>query len=220
MTEAHHEGAPAAGPARWGLFGGLALIVLVADQLSKAWVDAGFQLASIHGTSPGMAAPTPVIGDFVRIAKTYNDGGIFGLFGTAAPVLALASIAVVVGIVAYQARSGSAPLLLTVALGLLLGGALGNLIDRIRFGHVIDFVDMGLGDLRWYTFNVADASISLAITGLLLLGLFGERWERWRRQRQEADPAERAVSADRAVRVERLADAPAASGPSTDAPGR
>jgi signal peptidase II len=214
VTEAHHEGAPAAGPARWGLFGGLALIVLVADQVSKAWVDTGFQLASTHAPSPGLAAPTPIIGDFVRIAKTYNDGGIFGLFGTAAPILALASIAVVVGIVAYQARSGSAPLLLTVALGLLLGGALGNLIDRMRFGHVIDFVDMGLGDLRWYTFNVADASISLAISALLLLAFFGERWERWRRQRHETDRA------DRAVRVERLADAPVASGPSADAPGR
>jgi signal peptidase II len=206
-------------------------MVLIADQVSKAWVDASFQLASIHATSPGMAAPTPVIGDVVRIAKTYNDGGIFGLFGTAAPILALASIAVVVGIVAYQARSGDAPLLLNVALGLLLGGALGNLTDRIRFGHVIDFVDMGLGDWRWYTFNVADASISLAISALLLLGLFGERWERWRRQRQEADPADRAVAPesavpaenavpDRAVRVERLADAPAASGPSAEAPGR
>ena len=50
---------------------------------------------------------------------------------------------------------------------MLLGGAIGNLIDRLRFGHVVDWVDMGLGDLRWYTFNVADAAISVAIVLLL-----------------------------------------------------
>ena len=52
--------------------------------------------------------------------------------------------------------------LLSVALGLLLGGALGNMIDRFRLGYVVDFVDVGIGDLRFYTFNVADSAISLA----------------------------------------------------------
>ena len=69
-------------------------------------------------------------------------------------------------IVAYHARSGRSPYL-TITLGLLLGGAIGNLVDRIRLGYVVDFVDAGIGALRWYTFNVADASISVAI--LLLL---------------------------------------------------
>ena len=50
---------------------------------------------------------------------------------------------------------------LSITLGLLLGGAIGNLIDRIRLGYVVDFVDAGIGDLRWYTFNVADTAISL-----------------------------------------------------------
>ena len=73
-------------------------------------------------------------------------------------------------IVAYHARSGRSPYM-SVALGLLLGGAIGNLIDRLRLGHVVDFVDTGIGDLRWYTFNVADAAISIAILLLILAAI-------------------------------------------------
>lgn len=154
---------------RWLLFGAAAGTVVVADQLSKTWVDAEF------GLGPA-TAPTPVLGDVVRIAKGYNDGGIFGLFGDSAMVLGLASLAVIALIVVYQVRQGttSGPLL-SLTLGLLLGGAIGNLIDRVVHGHVIDFVDMGIGTLRFYTFNVADSAISMAIVLLLALSLLGDR---------------------------------------------
>lgn len=165
--------------ASWFVFGGLAAVVLVADQLTKAWVDTSFALAAPFAPEGSAGAPTPIVGDLVRIAKTYNDGGIFGLAGDSAPVLAAASVVVIAIIVAVQARQGRGDPLLTVALGLLLGGALGNLVDRIRFGHVIDFMDTGVGAQRWYTFNVADAAISAAIVLLLIHGLFGERLGRW-----------------------------------------
>ena len=74
-------------------------------------------------------------------------------------------------IVAYHARSKPS-VVLSVALGLLLGGAIGNLIDRIRYGYVVDFVDAGIGDSPLYTFNVADSAISVAILLLILLALF------------------------------------------------
>ncbi|HET7677217.1 MAG TPA: signal peptidase II [Candidatus Limnocylindrales bacterium] len=174
MTETHQERPP--GRRRWALFAGLAAAVAVLDQLTKSWVEASFTPAWTRQSVPGLADPTPILGDLVRIAKTYNDGAIFGLFDAAAPILAAASLAVVLLLVVYHVRQGErAPWLLTVALGLLLGGALGNLVDRVRFGHVIDWVDAGIGDLRWYTFNVADAAVSLAIVGLLFIGLFGER---------------------------------------------
>ena len=152
--------------ARWMLFLIVAATVAAADQVSKAWIDASYELGW----------PTPVLGEWIRITKHYNSGGIFGLFGDSALILGIASLAVVTMIVIYQARQGaqSGPLL-SLALGLLLGGALGNLVDRLRQGYVVDFVDMGIGDVRWYTFNVADAAISTAIVVLIALSLFGDR---------------------------------------------
>jgi signal peptidase II len=169
---------PASGArGRWIGFFGIAIVVVVADQVSKAWIAANFSAASSSGAPGTAAGPTRVIGDWVRIAVSHNDGGIFGLLGSSALVLGLASLVVIVAIVVYQARAGvlGHPLL-TVALGLLLGGAVGNLIDRLRLGYVIDWVDMGIGSSRFYTFNVADSAISTAIALLLLLGLFAERF--------------------------------------------
>ena len=161
---------------RWFVFFGLAIGIVVLDQASKAVIDAAFTLASAHGTIPGLAEPTQVVGDWVRIAKSYNDGGLFGLFDATAPILAAASLVVIGVLVVVQARSGpQASWLMTVALGLLLGGAIGNLIDRIRYGYVIDWVDMGIGGWRFYTFNVADSAISIAIVLLLAAAIFGRQ---------------------------------------------
>jgi signal peptidase II len=183
---------------RWAAFVGLAVIVVVGDQLTKAWVDSSFGLAWSDAPRPGLDAPTPLIGDLVRIAKSYNNGGIFGLFGASAPILAVASLAVISLIVVYQARMvRTGPALLSVTLGLLLGGAIGNLIDRLRFGHVVDFVDTGIGSLRFYTFNVADSAISISIVMLLALSILGER-QRAKPEARGADgPAEQ--TADRAA---------------------
>ncbi len=160
---------------RWALFGGIAASVAVIDQLSKLWIDSNFQQL-ILGAAPGTPnAPSEVFGDWVRIAKSYNHGGIFGLLGDSAPILGLASLVVIAVIIYYQWRQGIQSPLLTLTLGLLLGGALGNLVDRLNHGYVIDFVDMGIGTTRWYTFNVADASISIAIVLLVVLSIFGDR---------------------------------------------
>ncbi len=162
---------------RWALFGGLAALVIVADQISKAWVVANFKPVTAMLAQPGTdGAPTEVIGNWVRIAISHNDGGIFGLLGSSAFLLGLASIVVIAFIVVYQARQGliSHPIL-TVALGLLLGGAIGNLIDRLRLSYVIDWVDMGIKDWRFYTFNVADSAISTAIVLLIGISLLGDR---------------------------------------------
>lgn len=163
---------------KWAIFVGVAVLVVIVDQLSKFWIDANFLPASVHPL-PGQTQPTEVIGSLVRIAKTYNTGGIFGLFGNSATILALSSTVVIGLIVVYQWREGTRegwPL--SLALGLLLGGAIGNLLDRIRIGAVIDFVDMGIGDLRFYTFNVADSAISTALLLLLLIAIFGDRFTR------------------------------------------
>ena len=166
---------PSSARGRWLLFATVAVVVVIADQISKLWIDSTFAVASVHAL-PGQPQPTPVLGDFVRIAKNYNSGGIFGLFGNTATVLALTSTVVIGLIVLYQWREGTRTAWpLSLALGLLFGGAIGNFIDRVRLGAVIDFVDMGIGGWRFYTFNVADSAISTALLLLILIGLFGPR---------------------------------------------
>lgn len=159
----------------WAVFGGLAIVVVVLDQLTKAWVESSFALASPSAPAGSPNAPTPIIGDLVRVARTWNDGGVFGLFGDSAAVLGIASVVVIGVIVWVQATSGVRSPLLTVALGLLMGGAIGNLLDRLQHGHVVDWVDTGIGSLRFYTFNVADSAISIAVALLLVMGLLGPR---------------------------------------------
>jgi signal peptidase II len=151
---------------RWLAFTGLAVIVVIADQLTKAWVAANI--------APGRGVE--VVGDLLRFVHAQNRGGIFGLFGDSATLLGLASTVVIAVIFVYMVREGPRThWLLSVALGLLIGGAVGNLIDRLRLAYVIDWVDAGVGDLRWYTFNVADAAISIALVLLIVIGLAGDR---------------------------------------------
>jgi signal peptidase II len=158
--------APAARP-HWLLFIVLAATVIAIDQLAKAWVAASFQIG----------VPVPLIGDAVRITISHNQGALFGLFQGSAVVFGLVSLAVVGVIVWYESHAGQS-LLVSIALGLLLGGATGNLVDRLRQGYVVDFVDAGLGAVRWFTFNLSDVSIDGAILLLILLTLMPVRGER------------------------------------------
>jgi signal peptidase II len=155
------EGSQPAGRPSWLLFGGLAATIVVLDQLTKAWLTSFL--------APGQSVD--VLGDLVRLVHAQNTGGLFGFLRGQAVPFALISLVVVGLIVAYHARSGRNPYL-SVTLGLLLGGAIGNLIDRVRLGYVVDFVDAGIGSVRWYTFNVADAAISVAILLLLAASLW------------------------------------------------
>ena len=148
------------GRARWPIFIGIAATVFVLDQLAKAWLTSFL--------SPG--EQVQVIGDYVRLIHSKNTGALFGLFHDQALFFAIVSVGVVGAIVWFHHASGRNTLL-SVALGLLLGGALGNMADRFRIGYVVDFVDIGIGNLRFYTFNIADSAISLAIL-LLLLSAF------------------------------------------------
>ena len=144
----------------WLPFFAIAGAVVVVDQLTKAWIRSIL--------APGEA--TAVLGDWLRLVHSQNNGGIFSLLRGQALPFAIVSLDVIAIIVIYHSRS-SRSLFLTLALGFLLGGAVGNLLDRLRYGSVLDFVDAGIGGLRWYTFNVADASISLAIVLLLAMSI-------------------------------------------------
>ena len=151
----------------WAAFFGLAAAVVVADQLSKAWIVAGFPFGE----------PVEVVGAWLRVWYVANTGALFGLFRDQAVLFAALSIAVIALIVWYHGRAvAGSGWLATLALGLLLGGAIGNFIDRVRLGYVVDFVDMGLPDgWRFYTWNLADAAISTSILLLLLMAVLPPR---------------------------------------------
>lgn len=140
----------------WFVFLGLAGVVVVLDQLTKAWLVANIAQGDVR----------EVLGHTVRLVYHQNSGALFGLFRDQALLFGVISIGVIGLIVGYHARSARSPYL-SVALGFLLGGAIGNLIDRLRLGYVVDFVDVGIGDLRFYTFNIADAGVSTAIVMLV-----------------------------------------------------
>ena len=151
--------------ARWPIFVGLAVIVVAADQLTKAWL--------VSFLAPGERVE--VVGSYVRLVYSQNSGALFGLFRDQAVLFGLVSIGVVALIVWFHGNAGRNTTL-SVALGLLLGGALGNMTDRFHYGYVVDFVDIGIGDVRWYTFNVADAAISCALVLLFLTALLPGRF--------------------------------------------
>ncbi|HLO36105.1 MAG TPA: signal peptidase II, partial [Candidatus Deferrimicrobium sp.] len=177
---------PAAGAAtassvrrrRWPLFAGLAVAIVVADQATKAVVTSSLD--------PGESVD--IVGDLVRIVFGQNTGALFGLFKDNAVMFGVVSLVVIGLIVAYHGRSAPS-LYLSLTLGFLLGGAIGNMIDRLRLGYVVDFVDVGLGATRFYTFNVADSAISLSIVLLLVAALWPSLLEGRKAGASGAEPA-------------------------------
>ena len=143
----------------------IALALIVADRGSKMLVD---------GADLGM--PQQLIGSFVQIIRGENRGGLFGIVQGSAPLLAALSIGVILALVIFHERERLPQVTpVTVGVGLLIGGAIGNLIDRLVFGYVLDFIDVGVGSLRFWTFNIADAGISFGIVILLVDTLWRSR---------------------------------------------
>lgn len=140
-----------------GLVGGIVAVDLVTKLIAQS-------LLELH-------EPVPVIGDFFRLTYIYNPGAAFGLhLGPYSRFifLGLALIAVVVLFFMYRSTHPTDRLRL-VAIAAVTGGAIGNLIDRIRSPlGVVDFFDVGLGDLRWPVFNIADIAVT---TGAVLLAI-------------------------------------------------
>jgi len=150
------------GRVRWGLLAGL--LVLIADQASKWWV-----LEVLHLPDRGQIPVLPVF----SLTMVWNQGVTFGLFhqdGAWGPwLLAGVALAVVVALAVWLRRAESG--LVAASLGAIGGGAVGNVIDRLRFGAVVDFLHAHAYGWSWYVFNVADAAIVCGVAALVLDGL-------------------------------------------------
>ncbi len=135
----------------------VAALTLLADQVTKWLVSTRLQLYE-------MWAPLPQLETYFTLTYTTNTGAAFGLFKEWGTVFAGIAILVIVAIIYYQRHLPDGQWWLRLALGLQLGGAAGNLVDRLRLGHVVDFLDFKL----WPVFNLADSAIVLGV-GLLML---------------------------------------------------
>ncbi|TMK71095.1 MAG: signal peptidase II [Actinobacteria bacterium] len=142
-----------AGWPQWLSLAAVALAAVGADQLTKAIVSSQLQLnESVH-----------VVGPF-SIRHVQNSGIAFGLFASATSFVILLTAAAVAWMLYFFARSGSRHPVLPVALGLVIGGSVSNLVDRVRLGHVTDFLDFKY----WPAFNLADSFIVIGVAILLL----------------------------------------------------
>ena len=145
----------------WRLFVAAVLLVLAADLVTKHLVVAGHWRAEY-------------LWGLLRIVRVDNPGAAFGLFAGARGAFVAIKLAALVVILALLGRGQESRL--TLPLALVFGGALGNLMDRLRgTGEVIDFIDLTVAGRHWYVFNIADASISIGAVLIVLTLLRGER---------------------------------------------
>lgn len=143
-----------------------AATVLIADQASKWWVR-----EVLHLPARGSLPILPVL----NLTMVWNRGVTFGLLNSAgpwaAPLLVLGALGIVAALGVWLRRAERG--LVAVALGAIAGGAVGNVIDRLRFGAVVDFIHAHAFGWSWYVFNVADAAIVCGVAALILDGMRG-----------------------------------------------
>jgi len=131
----------------------VALSAIFLDQASKILVETTMKLGQSDA----------VVGDLFRLTYIKNAGGAFGIFLGGGWFYFLASLIAVMMILFYLRRLPAGRILPRLSLAMILGGALGNLIDRLRSGVVTDFLDFGIGTTRWPVFNLADAFITVGV---------------------------------------------------------
>ena len=145
---------------QWASLAAVALAALVADQLTKAIVTSELALNE----------EAKVVGPF-SIHHVQNSGIAFGFFASATSLVILMTGVAVIWMIYFFARSGSRHTVLPVALGLVIGGSVSNLVDRVRLGHVTDFLDF----TYWPAFNLADTFIVVGVAVLLLALVVSDR---------------------------------------------
>ena len=135
-----------------------AALVLLADQATKAAIASALAVGE----------QVPVIGDLVMLWHVRNEGAAFSLFQGGQIFFLVVTVLAFAMLIYFQRAFRGRGVALYVVLGLILGGTLGNLLDRVRLGYVTDFISVGIGTLRWPTWNVADASIVVGILALVV----------------------------------------------------
>ncbi|MDE0718439.1 MAG: signal peptidase II [Rhodospirillaceae bacterium] len=152
---------------RYGFVAGLGALVLALDQITKVWV-----LSALSAARPAIEVTS-----FLNIVLVWNRGISFGLFNRESDwqpwLLVGLSLVIVAGLLLWLRTERGR--WMTLAIALLAGGAIGNAVDRVRLGAVVDFLDFHVRGWHFAAFNVADAAITCGVAVLLAGSLFGSR---------------------------------------------
>lgn len=146
----------------------LPLFIILVDRLTK--------IAAMHYLKD-MLRPKVIIPGFLNFVYSTNRGALFGIFNNWNDsfrffLLTLLPLFVIIVIVWMLIKSEAKDIFINLGLSMILGGAIGNLIDRVRYGEVIDFIDFYIRKFHWHTFNLADASITTGIVIILYQLIF------------------------------------------------
>ena len=145
---------------------GLIVVIVALDQWSKWAIKTSFNLYQSK----------PVIQDLLHFTYVTNDGMAFGLsFPGGKHVLLIMTILLTGFIVGFLWKEKNGHPLIKYGLALILSGAIGNLIDRLLYGKVVDFLDLMIGDFRWYIFNIADSSVTIGMILFIIHSIYIEQ---------------------------------------------
>ena len=171
---------PEARPGAWWRWLALSAVVAAADLATKAWVSKAFQVGDVHVITP-----------FFNLVLWHNPGAAFSFLAGAGGwqrwFFVAVTLAVSAVILAMLRKSGGNRLL-AAALALVLGGALGNLWDRLTLGHVVDFIQLHAAGYYWRAFNVADSAITVGVVLILWDGVRDARAARAGQPHRSARP--------------------------------
>lgn len=137
----------------------LAVIVLVADQITKLAIVAHLP----YGTYGAERGAITVIRNFFYLVHVGNTGAAWSMFSGQSVLLAILAVCTLVAIVVWRHALGLKEPRTQLAFGLLCGGIVGNVVDRLRYGHVVDFIDLHFGSYVYPSFNVADSGICIGV---------------------------------------------------------
>lgn len=175
-------GSPVSRRGTW-VFVGTAIAILALDQLTKYIVRLRLPIGSSWPNSDALT------GRFFSFTHVENTGVSFGMFQGHNDVMVIVALVVVAGVLLYRRHVARKDTWLNVATGLIVGGALGNMVDRVAIDHVVDFLDFKV----WPVFNVADTSVFVGVL-LLTVHIWLEEHEQQKSQRAEAEAAAAAAA--------------------------
>jgi signal peptidase II len=142
----------------------LGLVILFLDQLTKQWIRSSYTYGDSH----------PIIEGLFNLVYVRNDGAAWNILSGHSIILILVSVVVLVLLIIYRRSFLQEQFSHKILLGLMVGGIVGNLIDRIRFGWVTDFLDFHIGTHHWPAFNVADSAICIAVALYIITNMLEE----------------------------------------------